>query len=400
MLIERSLFKQIKPCFNSPEAIIITGMRRTGKTSLLQFIYERIVSSNKLFLDLENPLNQKYFEESNYERIKSNLEILGLKFNRRAFLFLDEIQLVRNIPSVIKYLIDHYQIKCFLTGSASFYLKNLFSESLAGRKYLFELFPLTFREFLLFKQSPEGEQVPYGAGKIVLPEDSHSISRSVFETVSNLYEEYILFGGFPEVVLKETIEEKKKSTEDIFSSFFQLEVLRVGDFKKNKTVRDLMIILMKRIGSKLDIQKLSQELKISRPTLYEYLAFLEGTYFIHLVKPFSKSKDVEIRKAPKIYLCDSGVANHFANLDEGILFENIIFQNLKIKGEVNYYQRKSGVEIDFIFNKNKAIEVKLNPREVDLKRLKRLSQELGLKEFIIISKNYSQLENVQYGFML
>ncbi len=389
MLIERLLYKQIKPLVNSPEAIIVTGMRRVGKTSLLQFIYEKIDSSNKLFLDLENPVNQKYFEVSNYEKIKSQLEILGLNFTKKSFLFLDEIQSVKNLPSVVKYLIDHYKVKCFLTGSASFYLKNLFSESLAGRKYLFELFPLTFKEFLLFKNS-----------KIIMPKDIKSITKPIFDTISNLYDEYLLFGGFPEIALKKTIEEKKKSLEDIFSSFFQMEVLRLGDFRKNRVVRDLIMILMERIGSKLDIQKLSQELGISRPTLYEYLSFLEATYFIALVKPFSKSKDVEIRKMPKIYLCDSGLANHFAKLNEGILFENNIFQNLRIKGEVNYYQRKSGVEIDFIFNKKGAFEVKISPREAEIKKLKELSQKLGFKKFKLISKNYSQLKNIFYGFMI
>jgi len=389
MLIERLLYKQIKPYFGSPEAIIITGMRRTGKTSLLQFIYERIGSPNKLFLDLENPLNQKYFEESNYEKIKSELEVLGLDFSKKPYLFLDEIQLVKNLPSVVKYLIDHYKVKCFLTGSASFYLKNLFSESLAGRKYLFELFPLTFKELLLFKES-----------KISLPENLKSISKPIFDTLANLYNEYLLFGGFPEVVLKKSVEEKKKSLEDIFSSFFQLEVLIFGDFKKNKVVRDLMMVLMQRIGSKLDIQKLSQELGVSRPTIYEYLSFLEGTYFLCLIRPFSKSKDMEIRKMPKVYLCDSGLANQFARPSEGVLFENNIFQNLKQKGEINYYQRKSGAEIDFILNKKGAYEIKINPRENDLKKLGRMSRELGLKEFKLISKNYSQLENVIYGFML
>jgi len=389
MLIERLLYKQVKPYFDSPEAIIITGMRRTGKTSLLQFIYERVDSSNKLFLDLENPLNQKYFEESDYEKVKSDLEILGLNFARKPYLFLDEIQLAKNLPSVVKYLSDHYKVKCFLTGSASFYLKNLFSESLAGRKYLFELFPLTFKEFLLFKES-----------KIILPKDSELITKPIFDTISNLYNEYLLFGGFPEVVLKKGIEEKKKSLEDVFSSFFQLEVLGLGDFKKNKIVRDLMMILMERIGSKVDIQKLSRDLGISRPTVYEYLAFLEGTYFLNLVRPFSKSKDIEIRKMPKVYLCDSGLANHFAKLSEGILFENNIFQNLRVKGKVNYYQRKSGLEIDFILDESKALEVKINPRETDLKKLKKASHQLRLKEFKIISKNYSQLGNICYGFML
>jgi len=389
MLIERSLFKEIKPYFDSSQAIIITGMRRTGKTSLLQFIYQRIDSSNKLFLDLENPLNQKYFEESDYEKIKSELEILGLNFTKKPYLFLDEIQLVKNLPSVVKYLIDHYKVKCFLTGSASFYLKNLFSESLAGRKYLFELFPLTFKEFLLFKNS-----------KIILPKNVELITKPIFDTVLNLYNEYLLFGGFPEVVLKKSIEEKKKSLEDIFTSFFQLEVLRLGDFRKNKAIRDLIMVLMERIGSKLVIQKISQELGISRPTIYEYLSFLESTYFLFLVRPFSKKRDVEIRKAPKVYLCDSGLANHFAKLNEGTVFENNVFQNLRTKGRINYYQRKSGVEIDFILDKSRAFEAKINPQPADVTRLKRLVFELGFKEFKVVSKNYSQLNHLSYGFML
>lgn len=390
MLIERLLYKkEIKPYLESKEAIVITGMRRTGKTSLLRFIYDRLSSSNKLFLDLENPINQKYFEESNYERIKSNLEILGLKFNQRVYLFLDEIQLMKNLPSVVKYLIDHYKVKCFLTGSASFYLKDLFSESLSGRKYILELFPLGFGEFLRFKKS-----------KITVPTKNHLITKAIFETISNLYDEYIQFGGFPEVVLKNTVEEKKKSLEDIFSSFFQMEVLRLGDFRKNKIIRDLMMVFMERIGSKLDIQRLSRELSVSRPTIYEYLAFLEATYFIHIVKPFSKSRDVEIRKMPKVYLCDSGLANHFSKLPAGVLFENNVFQNLKIRGEINYYQRKSGLEIDFILNKSQAFEAKIDPQEVDLKKLKKVSRELDLKEYKIISKNYSQLEDTIYGFLL
>ena len=240
MLIERKIFRQIESYINSKEAIIITGMRRTGKTSLVRFIYEKIPSSNKIFLDLENPLNQKYFEETNFEKIKL--------------------------------------------------------------------------------------------------------------TLSPLHDEYIRFGGFPEVVLKISFEEKKKSLEDIFTSYFQLEVLRVGDFRKNEVIRDLILLLMERVGSKLDINRISFELGISRITLKEYISFLEETYFIRLVKPFSRNIDTEIRKMPKIYMCDSGLANHFSKINEGSLFENNIFQNLEIRGEVNYYQRKSGVEIDFILN--------------------------------------------------
>ncbi|KPJ69325.1 MAG: hypothetical protein AMJ45_00620 [Syntrophobacter sp. DG_60] len=389
MIKPRLIFDKIKAYFDSPEAIIITGMRRTGKTTLLNFIYNQIVSKNKVFLDLENPLNRKYFEEDNYERIKTSFEVLGIDFTHKPFMFLDEIQFVKNLPSVVKYFIDHYQVKFFLTGSASFYLKNLFTESLAGRKYIFELFPLSFSEFLLFKGS-----------SLKIPKNTFDITQSVFDVISPLYDEYILFGGFPGVVLKTSVQEKKRALEEIFSSFFQLEILQLGDFRRNEVIRDLMLLLMQRLGSKLDIQKISRELGISRPTLSEYISFLEGTYFIKTIRPFSKGRNSEIRKRPKVYLCDTGLANHLAKLDMGRLSENSIFQNLRLRGELNYYQRKSGTEIDFILDKKEAYEVKLNPQEADLKKLKEMVVELDLEEFKMVSKNYSKLENIVYGFML
>ncbi len=389
MIKPRMILKEIKAYLDSPEAIIITGMRRTGKTTLLNKIYNEIPFKNKLFLDLENPLNRKYLEEENYERIKASFEFLGIDFTHKPFIFLDEIQFVKTLPSVAKYFIDHYNVKFFLTGSASFYLKNLFTESLAGRKYIFELFPLTFSEFLIFKES-----------SFKIPEDARHITHSAFDTISTLYDEYLSFGGFPGVVLKKSIEEKQKALEDIFTSFFQLEVLQLGDFRRNKVIRDLMLLLMQRIGSKLDIQKLSNDLGISRPTLSEYISFLEGTYFIKTIRPFSIGKGSEIRKMPKVYLCDTGLVNYFAKLDTGRLFENCVFQNIRLKGELNYYQRKSGIEIDFILNKKKAYEVKLNPRLSDLKKLKEVATQLNLEEFRIVSKNFSEVENVLYGFML
>jgi len=389
MIKHRILFDEVNKYVNSPEAIVITGMRRTGKTTTLNFFYNSISTKNMIILDLENPLNRKYFEETNYERLKTSFEVLGIDFSKKAFIFLDEVQFVKNLPSVVKYFIDHYNVKFFLTGSASFYLKHLFTESLSGRKYIFELFPLTFREFLSFKES-----------SLTFPLDLQNISEPIFDTFANLYEEYIMFGGFPGVVLKTNVEEKKKALDEIFSSFFQLEILQLADYRHNDVIRDLMLLLMQRLGSKLDIQKISRELGVSRPTLNEYISFLEGTYFIKSVRPFSKSRNSEIRRMPKVYICDSGLANHFAKLSEGNLFENNVFQNLRMIGEVNYYQKKSGREIDFILNKKTAFEVKTSPTDKDLKRLNLLSSELGLEEFKLVSMNYSQLENVVYGFSL
>src|SRR3972149_3129572 len=391
MLIERDLFLKIKPYLASSSAVVITGMRRVGKTTMLRQIMEEIKSENKVFLDMENPANRKYFEEDNYEKILNNLIFLGLDSGKRGYVFLDEIQFVKNIPSVVKYLSDHYKIKFFLSGSSSFYLKNLVSESLAGRKYIFELFPLNFQEFLRIK----GAKINTKAVK-----EETSLSIAVFENISRYYDEYLLYGGFPAIAQIESVQEKKKALEDIFSSYFQLEIIQIGDFRKVNVVRDLMLLLMERTGAKIDIQKISRELGVSRETISNYIAFLESTYFISLVRPFSRNRDTEIRSMPKFYLCDTGLANHFSRISEVALFENAVFNALRERGEVNYYQKKSGVEIDFIIDKKYAYEVKIKAYEQDIKKLAALSKELKLKDYRIISRKYSPLEHVRYGFML
>jgi predicted AAA+ superfamily ATPase len=144
-----------------------------------------------------------------------------------------------------------------------------------------------------------------------------------------------------------------------------------------------------------------RDLGISRPTLYQYLSFLEGTYFIKTIRPYSKGRSVEIRKTPKVYLCDVGLVNRFARLDTGRLFEQSVFQNLRVKGELHYFQKKSGIEIDFILNKEKAFEVKLSVQGSDVSRLERLSHEIGLREYEVVCKNFTPLkEHVTYGYCL
>ncbi len=391
MFKERELLVAMQPYFSSPEAVFITGMRRTGKTTLLKHVYSKTDTKNKLYLDLENPINRKYLESDNYEKIKSSLEILGLDFTAsKIVIFLDEIQHFQSLPSIIKYFIDTYRVKFYLTGSIHFYSKKLFDESLAGRKVIFDLHPLTFREFLRFK------------GKKLNPPANNegAISKAIFDVLSTMYEEYILFGGFPEVVLKKTIDEKKRVLDDIFASFFKFEVVQLSSYRKSEVMRDLMLLLMKRSCQRLDIQKISHELKISRATTYEYLKFLEDSYFIKTIRPYLSDNGLEIRKAARVYICDSGLINQFARVPEEYLFQNSIFQNLQTKGFLQYYERKSGAGIHFILNKHQAFHIVLHPTKSDTLRIKRLAGELQLDEFALIAKHYSETEKVEYAFML
>jgi len=381
-IVDRAIFFEIEKYFRTDEIIVVTGCRQTGKTTTLRYFFEKVDSQNKLFLDLENVLNRKYFEEENYETIKSAFEFLGLNFSKKAYIFIDEIQYVKNLPSVVKYLKEHYKVKFFLTGSASFYLKNLFSESLSGRKYIFNIYPLTFKEFIKFKGYKVVEHPPKILDRIL----------------ESLFQEYINFGGFPGVALKKDSGEKRKKIQDIFSSYFEMEVEKLKDFAKLSKVRDTLLLLFSHSTLLLDVSKLSQELGITRITLKEYLDFFEKTFFFDFIKPFSQNKDVEIRKRAKIYPVDVGLAREFGTSEIGKLFEIAVYQNIKVKNTVNYYRKKSGVEIDFIVNKKDAFEVKVSPYVSDVSKLIKLFSNLkGIGNYKIVSLKKVALKSAEWA---
>ena len=362
---------------------MLTGMRRVGKTTLLRRLFEETPGGNKAFLDMENPLEQLIFDETDYNNIWFNLQQYGITQKEKAYLFIDEIQLAPHIVRPIKYLYDHYDVKFVVTGSSSFYLKNFFPESLSGRKFVVELFPLDFEEFLVFK----GFAMPFAPS---FPEKEKQKNKVFFEKYKAYYDEYLEFGGFPQVALANDREEKSRLLRDIFTSYFEKDVKSLSDFRHIQRFRNLILLLMKRTGSKLDISKLASVLGLSRPTVYSYLSFLEKTYFISIVKPFSKSVDVEVGGAGKVYVCDTGILNLFARVDEGNLLENAVFNNLRTYGDVRYYQNRSGAEIDFILMQEKiALEVKNKAIPQHVRKLERLAKTLQMKEFYVVSKEFS-----------
>ena len=253
MHFQRTLLRKIEKALKTADILVITGMRRVGKTTLLWIISESIKTNNQIFLDLENPIEQMIFEEKDFRNIWGNFKRMGLSEKSRAWVFLDEIQAYPDCVPALKFLHDHFDVKFVVTGSSSFYLKNLFSESLAGRKILFELFPLNYQEFLLFKGVKKTSSTTF-AGK------EKAKNELFWEREKSLFEEYLQFGGFPQVVLADDLFLKKEYLKDIFKSYYEKDVQVMAGFRNLTAFRDLLLLLTQRIGSKLDATKLSSEL--------------------------------------------------------------------------------------------------------------------------------------------
>jgi predicted AAA+ superfamily ATPase len=383
MFIERQIHKKIRNYLKERQIIVITGMRRVGKTTLVKELLKEIESSNKIYIDLQQIENRELFGNKNFDNILLQLkDKRGLDLKQKMYIAIDEIQLVPELPGIIKYLYDHHDIKFIVTGSSSYYMKNLFTESLSGRKIIFELYPLDFDEFLNFKNIKHGNTDDF---------ITSTIPTSGYETFKLFYDEFIEYGGFPEVVMAHSLEMKKEILKDIINSYINIDVETLSDFKKKDDFYKLVKVLAERVGSRIDYTKLSNIVGITSVTVKNYLKFLEDTYLIHRISVFTESREKEITKAQKLYFSDTGIANILADLSGGAKFENTVFNQLKQHGEIRYYALKTGREIDFVLKKEKddpiALEVKESPTHFDVENLAKLAKVAGIEKSRLIGRN-------------
>jgi len=376
---KRLLFDQLASLLSHKNALVITGMRQVGKSTLMRQLYDE-VSTNKLWFDLDNPLDCKTFETEDYVGLYHYLTSRTNNPKDRLYLFLDEIQNLPPITKIIKYLIDHYQVKFVVTGSSNFYLKNLFPESLSGRKFVFDLAPLSFTEFLYFRD--------------YIPRPTHPPELSNLFEISNpieterrrtLYTEYLRYGGFPEVTTTPNLELKSMVLKNIFKSFFEKDLQLLSDLSNTKELRDFILLLAPRVGSLLDISKLSLELGISRQKIYSYLEFLQGIYLIRLLPKFSRSVDRAVAGGTKLYFSDNGILQTITTLNPGQILENAVINQLFNYGTLSFYNYRNMQEIDCILDQKYAFEIKATGDTHDLTRLNKLSTKLKLQDSTIIS---------------
>jgi hypothetical protein len=394
-MFKRALFHTISTQLQHKNAIVITGMRQVGKTTLMKQL-ANAWDGKYVWFDFDNPLDQLLFENSDFRGIFNDLQRLaGAKEGERFLVCIDEIQNFPEITKTIKYLIDHYGLKFIVTGSSNYYLRNLFPESLSGRKFLYTLHPLTYREYLFFHELlPESGLQP-DFEEVVTTHSPYSIKKR-----KELYDLYMEFGGFPEVALTADETTKKLILKNIFASFFEKDIKVFSELKDVRELRDLIILLGPRNGNILDVTRLSSELGINRVKTYNYLEFLEGTFFLRLIPKYTQSIDRSVAGGKKVYFSDTGILNLVTKTTSGQLLETTVANQLQHYGKLSYYNKRNTAEIDFILNDEIALEVKQKAIEQDIRKLEKLADKLSIQSYYVVSNTPDIQERVIFPWFL
>ena len=388
-MFKRQLFYTILPQLQHKNAIIITGMRQVGKTTLMKQL-AAAYQGKHIWFDFDNPLDLLLLESIDYNAVYENLRREAKAHKEEIFLVcIDEIQNFPEVTKIIKYLIDHYGLKFIVTGSSNYYLRNLFPESLSGRKFLFVLHPLNYREYLYFNGQLTEDDLFADTEEAF--KKQHPVSAHKRQL---LYDEYMTFGGFPEVVITRDVETKRLILKNIFASFFEKDIKVFTELKDVRELRDLILLLGPRNGNIIDVSRIASELGINRVKTYSYLEFLEGTFFLRLLPKYTKNIDRSVAGGKKVYFSDTGILNLICKTSPGQLLETTIANQLLHYGTLSYYNKRNTSEIDFILNGEIAIEVKQTAIIQDIQKLQKTALGIDIKNYYLMANRFSDLDRV------
>lgn len=369
--------------------MFINGPRQVGKTTLMKVFRDDFDKDGKktFYFNLENPNHLALTE--NYELFLKT--VLG-PVKDKVIVFLDEIQLHSRPSNFLKYIFDEYssKIKLFVTGSANLDIKAKLQDSLVGRKKTFYLNPFNFFEFL--------------NAKAFKPNDNPLMNEKKLKL---LLDEYLIYGGLPQIVLENDIDIKKDLLDEYTATYISKDIRHMIAENHVITFNNLLVFLSKIMGALKNNTEISKELALNHITLSRYLDLLEHTYVVDFLKPYFTNEISRIRKATKVYFFDNGVRNsllsNFIDIgkrnDAGALFENAVFLHLKEKyGKdcIFYLRTVSGNEVDFVSKTDKGnidlYEVKYSSFEHPNinKAMRMIINDLNFNQAYIVNKNLNK----------
>lgn len=342
-LISRTLQEPIENKFFKGKIILLIGPRQVGKSTLLHGICKKF--GEYLFLDCDDLDVRSKLENPNFEQLK-------LLVGRYSLIFIDEAQRIKNIGLTLKMIHDRMTgVQVVVSGSSALDLNNHIQEPLTGRKWEYQMFPISWEEWYRHHD---------------------------YLTLSQQLESRIVYGMYPEVLNRPG--EEKQILKELTLSYLYKDILALSGIKKPDVLEKLVVALAYQIGSEVSYNELAQLLRIDKNTVINYIDLLEKAYVVYRLSPFSSNQRNEIKTNRKVYFYDTGIRNavisNFDNLqlrpDKGALWENFVI-NERMK-YLHYHQQPvqhffwraiQGGEIDLLEQSGtqlQAYEIKWNAK--------------------------------------
>ena len=347
-MIKRTILDDIRRDLNREEIAFLIGPRQAGKTTIMKLIQSELEAAGKrtLFLSLDFDQDRGHF--TSQQALLKKIELESGK--GPGFVFIDEIQRLEDAGLFLKGLQDMgLPYKFIVSGSGSVDLKARVKESMAGRKRMYEVYPLSFLEFV-------NHRTEYRY-------DDRLTDFFVVESArcDELLKEYLNYGGYPRVALEDEAREKLCVMDEIYQSYIIRDISYLLKVEKIEAYSQLMKTLADQSGQLINYSELSATLGIALATLKNYCWYAEETCILKRVAPFYRNVRSEISKAPMVYFSDLGFRNYalgiFGNMqrayDMGFAFQNLVYLLLREKQRgtgagIYFWRTTAKTEIDFV----------------------------------------------------
>ena len=373
-MYKRTLKNSLENKINKGKAIILIGPRQVGKTTLIKAVID---TKKHLFLDGDDSTVRNLLNSPNTEQIKS---IIG----SNKLVFIDEAQRIEGIGLTLKIITDQFKdVQLLVSGSSSFDLSSALNEPLTGRKWEYELFPISWEEF----------------------EDKHN-----YLVAEQQLENRLLYGFYPDVLNNPG--EEKELLKQLVNSYLYRDILAYSNIKKPEVLEKLVQALALQIGNEVNYNELAQTIGIDKNTVSNYIDILEKGYVVFKLNSFSRNLRNEIKKNRKIYFYDNGVRNmvlgNFSPLelrqDTGALWENFLISERRKQNtyknttaKMYFWRTKQQQEVDLVEECNGEItgfEFKWNAKK-KLNLPKTFVKEYNAKEVIIDRINFRDFTTIE-----
>lgn len=335
MIYRKTYMDQIIPFIDTPFVKILTGVRRCGKSTVMEMIKEVLLQRG---VSKENIISY-CFDSLKYEEIdtasKLYKEIEGqIRKDEKMYIFLDEIQEVKDWEKAVNSLLSDFGVDVYVTGSNSRMMSSEISTYLTGRYVSFRIYPLSFSEYLEFRKT-------YA--------DADDIYRE--------FNRYIKMGGFPALQLQEySLDSAYTVVRDIYNSTLFTDIVKRNHIRKVDQLERIVKYTFSNVGQSFSALRLSKYLKsqnrsMDSETVYNYLSKLENAYILHRCSRFDiKGKEI-LKTQEKFYLADPAFRFAVLGYDEDAvasILENIVYLELKHRGYDVYVGKLDQTEIDFV----------------------------------------------------